>query len=138
MAMIAPTNWRAPFSAASSSGGSATSYVYVSGDLTSTLAGLSRLGDATWIKTFIIANASSGGSGTRTIDVTLQSSTDGTNWDDVVAFTQLTHAGGNERKDANRLSSTPGKLGIVYRFKFVAAAGTGTTTWTGTVGLLTE
>lgn len=88
-----------------------------------------------WIEVQQGATASGAG-GTPTLDGKIQSSLDGTNWDDVKAFAQLS-ATGRERllltREYRASTQAESRLGKKLRLHLTAATASGTKDWTGTL-----
>ena len=92
-----------------------------------------ELGGYSWIEAQVSADVltSSGQCASPTLDVTLESSLDGTNYDTVVTFTQGTTAAIRERKSA--LRSTTAFMGRWVRAKCAVATSSGTAIYVPTV-----
>ncbi len=55
---------------------------------------------------------------------------DAVNWDTILTFTNVTTAAVHERKSANRFSSTPGLLGMFWRWSGIVTTATGSASYT--------
>ncbi|MEN6536708.1 MAG: hypothetical protein ABFD89_23835 [Bryobacteraceae bacterium] len=110
-------NVRLSESIASGDGAAVTAYVDVPG----------KVSGFTSLTGQLISAAPTGTVTTPTLDVTVQSSFDGTNWFDVMAFTQATTAAVNEAKFDSKAKTLT--MGSMLRVKFLAETASGVATY---------
>lgn len=106
-------------SAPTGTGSADTTYTYLLIDINQSpvKGNLVYIGGANWIAVQIAVAATPGGT-TPTLDATLESSFDGTNWFTcLTAFTQVTTSASIQQKAGSRYLATPTPLGDFLRLK---------------------